>query len=58
MLMELFDYPIEYSDHSLGITIPLASISQGATLIEKRITVDKNMEGWNHKVSVDPKDMK
>ena len=45
------DYPIGFSDHSIGIEIPLASVALGVALIEKHFTLDKNMEGWDHKVS-------
>ena len=45
------EYPIGFSDHTLGTAIPLASVALGACLIEKHFTLDKNMEGWDHKVS-------
>ena len=45
------DYPIGFSDHTIGIEIPLASVGLGVALIEKHFTLDKNMEGWDHKVS-------
>jgi sialic acid synthase SpsE len=45
------DYPIGFSDHTLGTSIPLASIALGSCLIEKHFTLDKNMFGWDHKVS-------
>jgi len=52
------EYPIGFSDHTLGTTIPLASIALGACLIEKHFTLDKNMEGWDHKVSATKDEMK
>lgn len=51
------EYPIGFSDHSLGISIPLASVSLGVCLIEKHFTLDKNMEGWDHKVSANFEEM-
>lgn len=51
-LMETYpSYPIGFSDHTLGTAIPLASVALGACIIEKHFTLDKNMEGWDHKVS-------
>lgn len=51
-LMNIYpDYPIGFSDHTIGVEIPLASIALGAAVIEKHFTLDKNMEGWDHKVS-------
>lgn len=52
------DYPIGFSDHTLGTAIPLASVSLGVCLIEKHFTLDKNMEGWDHKVSANKDEMK
>jgi len=50
-------YPIGFSDHTLGTTIPLAAVSLGSCLIEKHFTLDKNMEGWDHKVSATKDEM-
>ncbi len=58
-LMKIYpDYPIGFSDHTLGIGIPLASIALGVCLIEKHFTLDKNMKGWDHKVSATKDEMK
>ncbi|QHQ60697.1 N-acetylneuraminate synthase [Anaerocolumna sedimenticola] len=54
MLRNLYGFPTGYSDHTIGITAPILSISKGACMIEKHFTLDKNMEGWDHKVSADP----
>lgn len=52
------EYPIGFSDHTLGTAIPLASVALGACLIEKHFTLDKNMEGWDHKVSATKDEMR
>lgn len=58
-LMTIYpDYPIGFSDHTLGVAIPLASAALGACLIEKHFTLDKDMEGWDHKVSAIKDEMK
>jgi sialic acid synthase SpsE len=50
-------YPIGFSDHTLGVTIPVASVIKGVCVIEKHFTLDKNMEGWDHKVSANPEEL-
>ncbi|WP_345980663.1 N-acetylneuraminate synthase family protein [Sulfurimonas sp. HSL3-2] len=58
-LMQTYpEYPIGFSDHTLGTAIPLASVALGACMIEKHFTLDKNMEGWDHKVSATKDEMK
>ena len=57
-LKKLYPYPIGFSDHTLGYSIPLASVAKGVCLIEKHFTLDKDMEGWDHKVSVTPDEMR
>ena len=49
---------IGYSDHTLGIEIPIAAVAMGATIIEKHFTLDKNMEGPDHKASLEPDELK
>ena len=57
-LMNMYpNYPIGFSDHTLGTSIPLAAVTLGACLIEKHFTLDKNMEGWDHKVSATKQEM-
>ncbi len=53
-----YQYPIGFSDHTLGFSIPLAAVVKGACVIEKHFTLDKNMFGWDHKVSADFEEMK
>lgn len=46
-----------YSDHSEGITIPIAAVARGAVLIEKHFTLDKTMDGPDHKASLEPHEL-
>lgn len=52
------EYPIGFSDHTLGAAIPLASVALGVCLIEKHFTLNKDMAGWDHKVSATKDEMK
>jgi N,N'-diacetyllegionaminate synthase len=57
-MQSYFDLPVGLSDHSEGITIPLVSAALGASLIEKHFTLDKNSPGPDHKLSMDPIELK
>jgi len=48
---------VGYSDHTLGIEVPIAAVAMGATVIEKHFTLDKNMEGPDHKASLEPEEL-
>ena len=49
---------IGYSDHTLGIEVPIAAVALGACVIEKHFTLDRNMEGPDHKASLEPEELK
>jgi len=58
MKQELGLRRIGYSDHTVGIELPIAAIAMGATVIEKHFTLDKKMEGPDHKASLDAAELK
>ena len=49
-----FGVKVGYSDHTLGIEVPIAAVAMGASVIEKHFTLDKNMVGPDHKASLEP----
>jgi N,N'-diacetyllegionaminate synthase len=52
-----FDVAFGYSDHTLGIEVDIAAVAMGAVCIEKHFTLDKNMEGPDHKASLEPDEL-
>ena len=57
-LKEELGVAIGYSDHTLGIEVPIAAVALGATVIEKHFTLDKNMAGPDHVASLEPNELK
>jgi N,N'-diacetyllegionaminate synthase len=53
-----FNVNVGYSDHTLGIEIPIAAVALGAQIVEKHFTLDKTMEGPDHKASLNPRELK
>jgi len=53
-----FDVAYGYSDHTLGIEVDIAAVAMGASVIEKHFTLDKTMEGPDHKASLEPDELK
>jgi N,N'-diacetyllegionaminate synthase len=53
-----FDIAFGYSDHTLGIEVDIAAVAMGASCIEKHFTLDKTMEGPDHKASLEPDELK
>ncbi|MEO6901895.1 MAG: N-acetylneuraminate synthase [Bacteroidia bacterium] len=49
-----FNLPVGYSDHTLGIEVPIAAVAMGATIIEKHFTIDNTLPGPDHKASLEP----
>lgn len=56
-MKKAFGLPVGYSDHTEGITIPIAAVAMGAEIIEKHFTLDKNMDGPDHKASLEPNEL-
>ena len=53
-----FKVDVGYSDHTLGIEVDIAAVAMGAKVIEKHFTLDKTMEGPDHKASLEPDELK
>lgn len=53
-LRETFALPVGLSDHTPGIVIPVAAVARGATIIEKHLTLDRNLVGPDHRASLEP----
>lgn len=57
-LQNELDVPIGFSDHSPGIELPIAAVALGACVVEKHFTLDKTLEGPDHKASLNPEEFK
>ena len=57
-IKEEFGVKIGYSDHTLGVEVPIAAVALGAKVIEKHFTLDRNMDGPDHKASLEPNELK
>jgi len=57
-IQEIFGTAIGYSDHTLGIEVPIAAVALGANVIEKHFTLDKTMPGPDHSASLEPAELK
>lgn len=53
-----FNCKVGYSDHTMGIEIPIAAVAMGAEIIEKHFTLDQEMDGPDHKASLNPMQLK
>lgn len=53
-MRDRFGVEVGYSDHTKGIEVPVAAVALGATIIEKHFTLDRSMEGPDHKASLEP----
>lgn len=56
-MRDAFGLDVGYSDHTKGIEVPIAAVAMGATIIEKHFTLDRNMEGPDHKASLEPDEL-
>ena len=57
-MRDAFGLETGYSDHTRGIEVPIAAAALGAVVIEKHFTLDRNMEGPDHKASLEPQELK
>ena len=53
-----FGVQVGYSDHTLGIEVPIAAVALGATVIEKHFTLDRNLPGPDHGASLEPAELR
>jgi N-acetylneuraminate synthase/N,N'-diacetyllegionaminate synthase len=53
-----FNLPVGFSDHTIGIAVPIAAVAFGACIIEKHFTLNKNYKGPDHKISLEPEELR
>ena len=58
VLREKFQVPVGYSGHESGHLATLVAVARGASIVERHVTLDRNMEGFDHKLSVEPEELK
>jgi len=56
-LQQVFQLPVGLSDHTAGITIPIAAVARGAQLLEKHFTLDRTLPGPDHRASLEPAEL-
>ena len=56
-IRERFSLPVGYSDHTAGITVPVAAVARGAVMIEKHVTLDRSLPGPDHRASLEPEEL-
>jgi len=57
-LKAAFKCQVGYSDHTMGIEVPIAAVAMGAEIIEKHFTLDRTMDGPDHQASLEPQELK
>ena len=57
-MRQAFGLPVGYSDHTMGITVPIAAVALGAEIIEKHFTLDRNLPGPDQKASIEPAELR
>ncbi|MCP4231331.1 MAG: hypothetical protein GY771_14445 [bacterium] len=58
LIWDKFGVPVGFSDHTLGITAPIAAVALGAVIIEKHFTIDRTLEGPDHPYALEPDELK
>lgn len=57
-IREAFQVPVGYSDHTLGITVPIAAVTLGASVVEKHFTISRKLKGPDHLFALEPDELK
>lgn len=57
-IRDRYNVAVGYSDHTLGIEVPIAAVALGASVIEKHFTLDRNLPGPDHRASLEPDELK
>jgi len=58
VLKEIFKVPVGFSDHTIGTRVAPLAIAAGATILEKHFTINKTLDGPDHKISLNPHELK
>jgi N-acetylneuraminate synthase len=57
-MRDTFNISVGYSDHTMGIEVPIAAVAMGASVIEKHFTLSRDMQGPDHKSSLEPEELR